>query len=191
MSAALDHEIARMGFRLTWLGGGYGRIDGGVYTIFLVLTDEVSDEERDNFLRLFSHNDCQTAEAFWWWDAWRAEDVTLGSVPKKSHHRTMRAVTIKEAKARLNELIEAALGGEDVVLMRGSKHVVAIVPLTEEDLYVAPRLTDDQAARLWKALAAESNSGKTIELTSMKSAVTVLRKEKKAPGTKGPSVPMR
>ena len=29
---ALDKEIARMGFRLTWLGGGYGRLDGGVYT---------------------------------------------------------------------------------------------------------------------------------------------------------------
>ena len=29
-NAALDKEIARMGFRLTLLGGGYGRIDGGV-----------------------------------------------------------------------------------------------------------------------------------------------------------------
>jgi hypothetical protein len=46
-----------MGFGLAWLGGGYGRIDGGVYTVFLVITDEVSDEERDDFLRIFSHHD--------------------------------------------------------------------------------------------------------------------------------------
>jgi hypothetical protein len=46
---ALDDEITRMGWRLTLLGGGYGRIDGGVYTVFLVITDEVSDKERDDF----------------------------------------------------------------------------------------------------------------------------------------------
>ena len=76
----LDDEITRMGFRLTLLGGGYGRIDGGVYTVFLVITDEVSDEERDDFLRIFSHHDCQTDEAVWWWEQWRAEDITMQDV---------------------------------------------------------------------------------------------------------------
>ena len=38
----------------------------------------------------------------------------------------MRAVTIREAKARLNELVEAAAQGEQVVLMRGAKHVAAL-----------------------------------------------------------------
>ena len=69
-----------MGWRLTLLGGGYGRIDGGVYTVFVVLTDEVSDAERDDFLRIFSHNDCQTNEAVWWWERWRAEDTTMADV---------------------------------------------------------------------------------------------------------------
>jgi antitoxin (DNA-binding transcriptional repressor) of toxin-antitoxin stability system len=46
----------------------------------------------------------------------------------------MQAVTIREAKARLNALVEAAVGGEQVGLMRGSKHVVLIVPLTDADL---------------------------------------------------------
>lgn len=95
----------------------------------------------------------------------------------------MRALTIKEAKAHLNELVEAAIGGEDVVLMRGSKHVAAIVPLTEEDLHIASRLRDDQAARLWKALAAERAAGKTLELDSMEGAVAALR-EAEAPATR-------
>lgn len=99
----------------------------------------------------------------------------------------MRAMTIKEAKAHLNELVEAAVGGEDVVLMRGSKHVAAIVPLTEEDLYVASRLSDEQAARLWKALATERAAGKTLELDSMAGAIAALRKEAKPVASKGRS----
>jgi len=89
-SAALDDEIARMGFRLTLLGGGYGRIDGGVYTIFLVITDDVSDEERDDFLRIFSHKDCRTREAFWWWQQWSAEDLTMQDVKMMEGYEEMR-----------------------------------------------------------------------------------------------------
>jgi hypothetical protein len=90
MNAALDHEVARTGFRLTWLGGGYGRIDGGVYTVFLVITDEVSDQERDDFLRIFSHHDCQTDEAFWWWQQWRAEDMTMQDLTKMEGYEDIR-----------------------------------------------------------------------------------------------------
>ena len=79
---ALDDEIARMAWRLTVLGGGYGRIDGGVYTCFLVVTDEVSEAERDDYLRIFSHHDCQTDAATWWWQEWRAEDKTMQDVTK-------------------------------------------------------------------------------------------------------------
>jgi prevent-host-death family protein len=62
----------------------------------------------------------------------------------------MRAVAIREAKARLNALVEAAERGEQIVLMRGAKHVALIVPLSEEDLEVSGRLTDAQAERLWR-----------------------------------------
>jgi antitoxin (DNA-binding transcriptional repressor) of toxin-antitoxin stability system len=97
-------------------------------------------------------------------------------------------MTIKEAKARLNELVEAAMGGEDIVLMRGSKHVAAIVPLTEEDLYIASRLNDEQAARLWRALAAERAAGKTLEVDSMEKAVATLRKAGTSRASKDRSV---
>jgi prevent-host-death family protein len=92
----------------------------------------------------------------------------------------MRALTIKEAKAHLNELVEAAIQGEDVVLMRGSRHVAAIIPLTERDIYIASRLSDEQAARLWKQLAQERAAGETIEVESMESAVAALQKQGKA-----------
>ncbi len=65
----------------------------------------------------------------------------------------MKAVTIREAKAHLNELIQAAARGEQVVLMRGSKHVAAIVPLSADELELPSRLSDPQAERFWHQLA--------------------------------------
>ncbi len=42
----------------------------------------------------------------------------------------MRQVTIHDAKTNLSKLIEAALGGEEIVIARGSKPVVRLVPVT-------------------------------------------------------------
>jgi antitoxin (DNA-binding transcriptional repressor) of toxin-antitoxin stability system len=86
----------------------------------------------------------------------------------------MQAVTIREAKARLNALVEAAVGGEQVVLMRGSKHVALIVPLTEADLEVSPRLTDAQAGRLWAELAAGLRDGSSVVMDGPAQAVGYL-----------------
>ncbi len=43
----------------------------------------------------------------------------------------MRQVTIHAAKTNLSKLVEAALGGEEVVIARGSKPVVRLVPVTQ------------------------------------------------------------
>ena|SRR5919106_89835 len=86
----------------------------------------------------------------------------------------MHAVTIREAKARLNELVEAASRGEQVVLMRGSKHVAAIVPLSAEELELPPRLTDAQAERLWRLLADEREDGRTTVFREPAAAVAHL-----------------
>jgi prevent-host-death family protein len=96
----------------------------------------------------------------------------------------MRAVTIKEAKARLNDLVEAATAGEQVVIMKGAKHVAAIVPLTEADLEIAPRLTDDQAARLWKELADEEAAGRSRTFASPQEAIEFLRPSGRRPARK-------
>lgn len=83
----------------------------------------------------------------------------------------MRAVTIREAKARLNQLVDAAEKGEQVVLMRGSRHVAAIVPISAEELEIAPRLSDAQAERLWRQLAEERRSGQLLVLEDAEAAV--------------------
>ena len=41
----------------------------------------------------------------------------------------MSTVTIHEAKTHLSRLIEQALGGEEVIVMRGREPVVALKPL--------------------------------------------------------------
>jgi prevent-host-death family protein len=46
----------------------------------------------------------------------------------------MGTVTIHEAKAKLSELIEAALSGEEVIISRRKTPLVKIIPLTSSFL---------------------------------------------------------
>ena len=93
----------------------------------------------------------------------------------------MQAVTIREAKARLNALVEAAERGEQVVLMRGAKHVALIVPLSAEDLEDSPRLTDAQAERLWRQIAGERDDGSSVVMETAGKAVAFLAKKASRP----------
>lgn len=86
----------------------------------------------------------------------------------------MHTVTIREAKARLNALVDAAERGEQVVLMRGSRLVAAIVPVSSADLELAPRLTDPQAERLWKQIEGERASGASLVFEGPAEAVAHL-----------------
>jgi antitoxin (DNA-binding transcriptional repressor) of toxin-antitoxin stability system len=72
-------------------------------------------------------------------------------------------------------LIEAAERGEQVVLMRGSKHIAAIVPISEKDLELAASLTDAQAERLWRQLEMERRKGTTLVYENMEAALDDLR----------------
>jgi prevent-host-death family protein len=86
----------------------------------------------------------------------------------------MHTVTIREAKARLNALVDAAERGEQVVLMRGSRLVAAIVPVSADDLELAPRLTDPQAERLWRRIEGERASGASVVFDAPEKAVAYL-----------------
>jgi len=86
----------------------------------------------------------------------------------------MQAVTIREAKARLNALVDAAERGEQVVLMRGSRLVAAIVPVSIADLELAPHLTDPQAERLWRQLEIERTSGASVVFDAPEKAISYL-----------------
>jgi len=87
------------------------------------------------------------------------------------------AVTIREAKARLNALIEQARNGEEVVLLRGARHVACLVPIDAEDLTLRTRLSDAQAERLWKGLAQDRAAGCLATFASPEAAVRHLREK--------------
>ncbi len=99
----------------------------------------------------------------------------------------MQTVTIREAKARLNALVDAAERGEQVVLMRGSRLVAAIVPVSAEDLELAPRLTDPQAERLWRLIAAERASGASLTFEGPAELVSHLGSATRDPGSRRPA----
>jgi prevent-host-death family protein len=67
----------------------------------------------------------------------------------------MICATLKDAKATLNKLVEYAAAGEDVILMRGSRHVAAIVSISDADLELSSRLSDARAAALWQQIDKE------------------------------------
>jgi hypothetical protein len=73
ITPTLRKEIERKGWTLTLLGGGYGRIDGVMYNAYLVITDEVTEAERDEYLRLFSHRPAEQGEATRWLRQWMKE----------------------------------------------------------------------------------------------------------------------
>lgn len=54
-------------------------IDGGAYTIYLVCTDEVSEAERDDFLKIWSHHQPQQFSTKWWWERFAKDDPNMSS----------------------------------------------------------------------------------------------------------------
>ncbi len=70
VTSTLLEEMAKKGWTLTQLGGGYARIEGVMYTCYLVVIDEVSKSERDEYLRLFSHHLALPGKATRWLQQW-------------------------------------------------------------------------------------------------------------------------
>jgi antitoxin (DNA-binding transcriptional repressor) of toxin-antitoxin stability system len=103
----------------------------------------------------------------------------------------MQVVTIREAKARLNALVEAALRGEQVVLMRGSEHVAAIVPVSADDLELSPRLSDPQAERFWQQLVAERAGGAGLVFETPEAVVEHLSNEPSRPRRRPAKPPVK
>lgn len=86
----------------------------------------------------------------------------------------MVMATLQEAKAKLNQLVDKAIEGETVILMRGTKIVAMIQPITSEDLEVTPELTDQQAKRFWEEVEKE----KTKHFSTATHAIQALKKIK-------------
>ena len=89
--------------------------------------------------------------------------------------KTMISVSIREARTHLNDLIDKALRGEEVVLLRGSKRVVVLTPVTDADLEITPRLSDAQAERFWQRIERERTEGRLTAYDSPDEAVPALK----------------
>jgi len=76
LTRALRAEIAWMGLAFHDLGGGYGRVDGALYCVYIVIIDEVAEAERDAFLSLFGPRPLDDEQARWW----LSQFVTQGKV---------------------------------------------------------------------------------------------------------------
>ncbi|HVU03924.1 MAG TPA: hypothetical protein VHE30_19330 [Polyangiaceae bacterium] len=66
----------------------------------------------------------------------------------------MRFASIKEAKSRLYQLVEHAESGEEVVLLRGSTPVAAIVTLDVGDFELVNGFENARVAEALRSLAA-------------------------------------
>jgi antitoxin (DNA-binding transcriptional repressor) of toxin-antitoxin stability system len=86
----------------------------------------------------------------------------------------MITVNLQEAKAKLNQLVDAAQKGEEVVLLRGSQVVATIMPLSPADLQIATGLSQTQAQRFWDEIESEENQS----FNSTQAAVKFLKKQK-------------
>jgi len=84
----------------------------------------------------------------------------------------MITVTLQEAKAKLNQLVEMAQAGEEVVLMRGSEIVATIQPLSASEVELSPKLTDAQARRFWDEITKE----KKKDFSSAPAAIQALKR---------------
>ena len=94
VTPTLTEEIARMGWTLTPLGGGYGRIDGAVYALYVVLTDEVSQAEHDEFLELFARRKVGASRATIWLDEWMKEKSMKQDIREMEGYREMFLKTL-------------------------------------------------------------------------------------------------
>jgi hypothetical protein len=66
-SPSLDDDVAAVG--LTWedLGGGYLKVHGGLFTLYVVDLDVAGPAEGDDLLHSFGHGTVRSPETRWFW----------------------------------------------------------------------------------------------------------------------------
>lgn len=90
----------------------------------------------------------------------------------------MKTFTISDAKSHLSALVEMAERGDQVLIMRGSRPAVTLVPVNEEDLVICrPLRVSDQAAEgLMAEARKELKTGAAMILESAEELRRVARK---------------
>jgi hypothetical protein len=151
VTPSLLKEIARMGWKLVPLGGGYGRIEGAVYATFVVMTNDVSQAELDEYLRLFSHRRAVQGEATRWLGQWMRD--TKMKQPEVEELDDYDEMFQKLVEAMPIEKRLAGLAPEERVAGLAPEELVPVLPvevlrlLPEEYLRSLPAAVQDQVQR--------------------------------------------
>lgn len=101
MTRTLREEVAWLKCSMEDLGGGYRRVQGAVYFVYVVIIDEVAESERDAFLALFGNQPMEDDEARWWMEQFVMQDKT--HIERLEGHDAMvnRLLEMATAKQRL------------------------------------------------------------------------------------------
>jgi hypothetical protein len=136
ITPTLLDELDRMAWTLTPLGGGYARIDGVMYTAYVVITDEVTEADRDNYVRLFSHLPAVPGEATRWLQQWMREkkmkQPDIDELPgfAELFKKTLDAIPIEERLAGLTpEQRLAGLAPEQRLAGLAPEQLILALPL--------------------------------------------------------------
>jgi hypothetical protein len=135
VTPTLLQEIERMGWTLTPLGGGYARIDGLMYTAYVVITDEVTETERDEYLRLFSRRPASQGEATRWLRQWmrdtKMKQPDIEELPgfEELFQKSIEKANRKAIEAMPVEERLAGLAPEQVLGAFAPEQVVVVLPL--------------------------------------------------------------
>ena len=92
-NAGFDQALAKYGWTWASIGNGYGRIEGVAFTVITAFTDEVSEAEADEFLRIFSHHRVRDPDAIDWLQNWVS--VQEQSMPAIKESRSFQEVRKK------------------------------------------------------------------------------------------------
>jgi prevent-host-death family protein len=87
----------------------------------------------------------------------------------------MKTFTVSEAKAKLSALVEAALHGEQILIMRGSKPAVTLTPVSEDELSFWPAVPKTALADFDREIEADRRAGELKHLGSAAAAAKALR----------------
>ena len=160
VTPTLLQEIKRMGWTLTFLGGGYAQIEGVMYTTYVVITDEVTEVERDEYLRLFSHRPASPGEAAQWLQQWmrdtKMKQPKMEELPgyEEMFQKLVEAMPLEKRLAGLApEQVLGAFAPEQRLAGLAPQQVVLALPLEllralpEEYLRSLPAEIQEQARK--------------------------------------------
>jgi hypothetical protein len=112
-TSSLDADAAAQGLVWSDLEGGYWRLEGGAFALYVVEIDFVAEAENDDLLGLFGYGEKRTIEA----ERWLAEQVGTKEVPMALHKLEGYDEVIRKLLAKLPpEAVLCAYKPEELLL---------------------------------------------------------------------------